>query len=233
MILPKLLNIRTMKIEVSITTLFFLILCSITIAQEKRIVITEVLNVRTGEGTDYDAIEQVKEGDTLIAFESEGTWTKIELASGETGYVSSEFLSPPLIDTNSSDLERQKSNSWFGTIFVIVAIVIILGAAKKTLFSKSISKNTQSKSDTQKSNETNLKDDNIYICKHCGTKDKNLNSLTFHFCHRSPTGKHQPLEGGIQEIYSCKHCGIKNKNLNSLTFQSCHRSPTGKHQPLF
>lgn len=122
--------------KVIITTLFFVGFYSMTFSQEKRLVTTKILNVRSGAGVNYDVINQVREGDTIISLETENTWSKIELTSGDIGYVSNEFISEPLtVETSQS--KDKKSNSWFGTIFIIVIVIILLNAARKTLFTSS------------------------------------------------------------------------------------------------
>ena len=71
-----------------------------------------------------------------------------------------------------------------------------------------------------------------YICKHCGDKQNDLSFFLILSCSKSPTGKHQPFEGGVQSEYICKHCGDKQNNLSFFLTLSCSKSPTGKHQPL-
>jgi hypothetical protein len=68
--------------------------------------------------------------------ETVNTWIKIELATGDIGYVSTEFLSEPLKEETSQSTDK-RSSSWFGTIFIIVSVIVLFNAARKTLFSTS------------------------------------------------------------------------------------------------
>lgn len=120
-----------------ITILFFIGFYSITFSQEKRLVTAKLLNMRSGAGVNYVAINQLKEGDTIFILETGNTWSKIELTSGEIGYVSNQYISEPLkIETSQSKVKKKVS--WFGTIFIIVIVLIIFNIVRKTLFSSPI-----------------------------------------------------------------------------------------------
>ncbi|MCF8255795.1 MAG: SH3 domain-containing protein [Bacteroidia bacterium] len=71
-----------------------------------------------------------------------------------------------------------------------------------------------------------------YLCKYCGHESSELKYLTASSCLKSPTGKHQPFEGGIQDNYICMDCGHVSSELKYLTASSCVRSPTGRHRPF-
>lgn len=51
------------------------------------------LNVRSGAGTSYSIISKVHKGDTVNIVGSSNGWYKIELSSGKTGWVSSDYVS--------------------------------------------------------------------------------------------------------------------------------------------
>ena len=55
---------------------------------------TQVLNVRSGPGTFYEAISHVKKGQTYTALlgQSYKGWVAIELENGEIGYVSEDYV---------------------------------------------------------------------------------------------------------------------------------------------
>lgn len=108
---------------------------TITYSQEKRLVTTKLLNVRSGTGVNYEVINQLREGDTVISLDAENTWSKIELVNGEIGYVSNEFLSEPLT-TDPSQSKHKKGDSKVGTIFIIVIVIgiILLNDVRKKIF---------------------------------------------------------------------------------------------------
>lgn len=214
------------------TTFGLFLITTLSFAQETKYVDTELLNVRSGAGTKYDVIDKISQGEKVIAYSTQGTWTEIELNNGTRGYVSTKFLSNTQNQKSSTD---KKGNSWVGYIIVIGFILYGLNKVRKFFGGGSSSfsgSNSNSQPQERRSEKPQPKPKQKYICKHCGFENENLGTLTFFSCQRSPTKKHQPLEGGVQEMYSCKHCGYQNKNLGTLTFFTCHRSPTGKHQPL-
>ena len=51
------------------------------------------LNVRKEASTNGEVLAQVKRGEALTLLEEGESWSKVRLANGETGYVSSRFLS--------------------------------------------------------------------------------------------------------------------------------------------
>ena len=60
---------------------------------KKGTVTTDTLNVRSGAGTSYSIISKVHKGDTVNIVGSSNGWYKIELSSGKTGWVSSDYVS--------------------------------------------------------------------------------------------------------------------------------------------
>ena len=60
---------------------------------KKGTVTTDTLNVRSGAGTSYSIISKVYKGDTVNIVGSSNGWYKIELSSGKTGWVSSDYVS--------------------------------------------------------------------------------------------------------------------------------------------
>jgi len=53
---------------------------------------TEELNVRKGPGVEFEAITQITTNERYEVVGQENGWTQIELASGETAYVSSDYV---------------------------------------------------------------------------------------------------------------------------------------------
>ena len=64
-----------------------------TTENKKGTVTTDTLNVRSGAGTSYSIISKVHKGDTVNIVGSSNGWYKIELSSGKTGWVSSDYVS--------------------------------------------------------------------------------------------------------------------------------------------
>lgn len=207
------------------TTFGLFLITTFSFAQETKYVDTELLNVRSGAGTKYDVIHKISQGEKVTAYSTKGTWTEIELNNGTRGYVSTKFLSNSQNQKSSTD---KKGNSWIGYLLVIGFVLYALNKVRKFFTGGSSSYSSSSNSQPREIEEVKP----IYICKYCGTKDKDLWSLTVQNCHDSPTKKHQALEGGIQSEYICEYCGTKDKNLWSLTRQNCHDSPTKKHRPF-
>lgn len=50
------------------------------------------LHVRTGKGTKYKSIAVVKKGYAFTKIQKYGNWTKVKMANGKVGYVSSKYL---------------------------------------------------------------------------------------------------------------------------------------------
>ncbi|HYC93246.1 MAG TPA: SH3 domain-containing protein [Thermoanaerobaculia bacterium] len=67
------------------------------VAEEKVIgtvrVTASALNVREEASTDAEVVTQVKKGESLSVLREDESWTKVRLASGETGWVASRFVS--------------------------------------------------------------------------------------------------------------------------------------------
>lgn len=56
-------------------------------------VTASALNVRKEASTDAEVVRQVKKGESLSVLREDESWTKVRLASGETGWVASRFVS--------------------------------------------------------------------------------------------------------------------------------------------
>lgn len=74
------------------TTFGLFLITTLSFAQETKYVDTELLNVRSGAGTKYEVIDKISQGEKVIAYSTQGTWTEIELNNGTRGYVSTKFL---------------------------------------------------------------------------------------------------------------------------------------------
>lgn len=69
-------------------------------------VTASALNVRSEASTDAEVLAQVKKGTALDVLAHDDSWTKVRLASGETGWVSSRFVS-----SGSKAAPKPKKNS--------------------------------------------------------------------------------------------------------------------------
>ncbi len=192
---------------------------------KKYYITTNVLNVREGKGKDFKVIKKLKKGDKINVVSNEGEWTQISLEDGKIGYVSSEFIS-------NKPKDNKEKSSWLGYI-AIGGFIFLSMFSKGSKSDSSNNTNSSRKSVTEKKSVQKEKVfEPVFICRYCGFENKNLGTLTFCSCSKSPTGKHIPYDKGVQPLYYCKHCGYKNKNLGTLTFCSCSNSPTGRHEPL-
>lgn len=180
------------------------------------------LNVRKGEGANFDVVYQLDKGDSLVVIAKNEEWAEISTSKGN-GFVSSKYIS-------IENPEKSKESDWV-TYLVIGGIVLFALFSKKGSSSSSGTSSSKSSTDSKPTAKPKIEKPK-FICKYCGYENENLSTLTFFSCSKSPSGKHIPYEKGVQPIYYCKHCGYSNKNLGTLTFFSCSKSPSGKHQPL-
>jgi len=71
------------------------------------------------------------------------------------------------------------------------------------------------------------------VCKWCGSDNFSaLMQMILSSCRKSPTGRHEPYEGGQKPEYYCKHCGQSAVNLRQLILTPCRKSPHGYHEPM-
>ncbi len=129
------------------TTFGLFLITTLSFAQETKYVDTELLNVRSGAGTKYDVIDKISQGEKVIAYSTQGTWTEIELNNGTRGYVSTKFLSNSQNKSSSSD---KKGNSWVG--YIIVIGFILYGLNKVLKFFGGGSSSSSSKPNSQERN---------------------------------------------------------------------------------
>ena len=73
-----------------------------------------------------------------------------------------------------------------------------------------------------------------YYCKHCGTSNSSLSSLTANPCMRHPLGpnkgRHELYEGSEKSKYQCKFCGTSNSSLSYLVSNPCMKHPLGPNK---
>jgi len=75
-----------------VLTLLLSLLPGVAMAGQEATVDTEILNVRSGPGTDnYPVIAKLSLGTKVPVLENRGDWLKVELADGRTGWVAAEY----------------------------------------------------------------------------------------------------------------------------------------------
>lgn len=228
--------------------IFFIVLfCGIfSFAKETKYVNANVLNARSGAGTQYDVIEKIKMNDKVEVLSSNGEWAEIELKNGVKGFVNTKFLSDTKKENSGATKKKSLSLAeiFLGVIAGILTIVALIKDTFKKLFGSSDGNN---KTDTKAAEvKPEIKKEVVmpiqenvkvvkpqYACKCCGYLYDSLERLVSDSCSLSPTKHHQPLEGGVKDIYFCKYCGMQHKNLSILVYSSCYKSPTKKHQPFY
>ncbi len=234
--------------------IFILFSTQTLFSQETKYVNTELLNVRSGPGKNYDVLDSAPKGEKINVLSAKGNWTQIQLDSGIKGFVSSKFLST---DIPSSEKTNSETGTWWkailGTVGFLLLVKVFSGkkssssssenssrslrsTSPKKLSSNDSSKSATSTIPTNKSNSVTEKSSpprcEKYFCKYCGSHDYSIRSLTVNRCSNSPSGKHQPFEGEESDKYFCKYCGSHDYSIKSLTVNRCSNSPNSKHQPF-
>jgi hypothetical protein len=242
-IIPKIYNSLNLGIKIKhivITYLVGLIGLALTIDNKppKPIdkntfyITAKTLNIRKGEGKQYDVLYKLNKGDKISVIEKGESWSKISSSQGD-GFASNKYIS----NTNPKDSGEDNILT-----YIIIGAIVLYGVFSKSGSSNSggsskprstpPSRPTSSPKSAPKPTPKPTPQKPKHICKHCGFENTSLHTLTTFSCSNSPTRKHQPFEGGIQSKYICKDCGFENSSMHTLTTFSCSNSPTGKHRPF-
>lgn len=114
-----------------IFTLALLLISFITFSQTEFKVNTELLNVRSGAGTGYDVVGQIKFNEKIVELSKSGNWSEIKTEELQ-GFVSSKYLSPI---NHKSEIEKGDISiiGWAFAIGIFGFIIVKL----KNLFSGS------------------------------------------------------------------------------------------------
>lgn len=229
--------------------IFILFSTQTLFSQETKYVNTELLNVRSGPGKNYEVLDTAPKGEKVNILSVKGNWTHIQLDSGIRGFVSSKFLST---DIPSSEKTNSETGTWWkailGTVGFLFLVKIFSGKKSSSTSSRDYSnpdttkQNVPSISVTKKSNtplkeksQTSAQDYQLkekFYCKFCGTEDNSLYFLTSRKCGKSSSGFHMPFEGVKENKYLCKFCGSEEKSLYFLTSRKCVKSSNDYHQPF-
>lgn len=194
------------------------------------------LNVREGKDIKFEILYKLKKGSAVKVIKEHNDWVEINTSKGK-GFVSKKYLSK----------KKPKSNKLL--TYIIIGGFILYSLSSNKSRSNNTSKQKKKKSSEKKERKSSYHVEDVskklpskpikqktedprHICKHCGWSSTNLAQLTVTGCAKSPSKKHEPFEGGIQETYICKHCGWSSSNLAQLTVTGCAKSPTSKHQPF-
>lgn len=90
------------------------------VGSEEFKVTAESLNVRSGPGTNYPVIGGVTKGQKFVPSEAEhnGTWGKIKLPNGRTGWVSMQYMKSTgnCTEENNSSSSQTKEENWEGVV---------------------------------------------------------------------------------------------------------------------
>lgn len=80
--------------KVAFIGICLVLFCSVS--QAETLYISDFLRItmRTGPGVDYKIIEMIKSGQTVTVLEQGPEWTKIQLPTGQEGWVLNRFLTP-------------------------------------------------------------------------------------------------------------------------------------------
>ena len=189
---------------------------------EQYYVTASKLNVRKGSGTNHDVVYKLEKGDKVEIISQTNDWTEIKTTQGQ-GYVSSKYIS-------TEKPESSETPEWL--TYLIIGGIILYGLFSKKGGAGSGGSSKPRSTPTSRPSSKPKPQKPKHICKHCGFENESLQTLTALSCSKSPTGKHQPFEGGVQSKYICKDCGFENKSLQTLTALSCSKSTTGKHRPF-
>lgn len=169
-----------------------------TFSQETKYVNADILNVREKATSQSEVINKIKRGQKIKVFSSEGKWSKVILDNGETGYVSSDFLS----DSNKTVKSKIKDSIILYILFGVIFISILYRKVK------SFGRNSPSKfpRSANKTLEHNLK---WYHCGLCNTvikKDKNPANSNFS-CQNKTWHKWEEIGTVGNTNFQCQRCG--------------------------
>lgn len=68
-----------------------------------------LLNVRSGPGTEYSRLNQVRKGETLPVYKKEASWLLVRLADDSTGWVSEDYVSYPSNHQNGESVSIESN----------------------------------------------------------------------------------------------------------------------------
>ena len=218
-------------------------------SQEARYIDTELLNVRSGPGKNYEVLDTAPKGEKVIFISTKGNWTQIQMDSGIKGFVSSKFVinTPPTSQKINND-----PGKWWKVPLGIVGFLLIVKFFGSKKCSSTSSRDYSKTFKTQQNMGSNAVVETVNIsskekpsiapkpiqkkeklyCKFCGREETNLFFLTSGKCQKSSSGYHMPFEGDVEKKYLCKFCGREESNLFFLTSRKCNKSTSKYHQPL-
>ena len=104
-----------------IFTFAFLLFSFLTFSQTKSTVNTELLNVRSGAGTKYDVVGQIKLNEKVIEIYKSGNWSEIKTDEFQ-GFVSSKYISP----INGKSKNEEDDDSIFSWLIALGIIGLLL-----------------------------------------------------------------------------------------------------------
>jgi len=104
-----------------IFTFSFLLISFLTFSQTEYTVNTELLNVRSGAGTEYEVVGQVKLNQKVLEISKSGNWSEIKTDDFQ-GFVSSKYINK--VNNNSNKEDDNSIVSWLIGLGILGYILI-------------------------------------------------------------------------------------------------------------
>ncbi len=125
------LSYRIMRIKSGILTgTLLLLLPLVVLASEEYIVKATVLNVRSGPGTEYNVVFQLRQGEIINLVNTQNSnWYKIETDTG-TGFVAARYVTP-ITDNGNLPLNNFQLMGLIIGVTTILLIFLLRGNALK------------------------------------------------------------------------------------------------------
>jgi len=209
----------------------------------------KVLNVRSGPGLTYPVVSKFSFGDSVLIDSIDSGWGQVINNGKIGGYAYTKYLSKNFkAKSKHIKAPKKESNSWVGTIIVIILIIYILGKvfggdSGKSSKNKTVPKvrdrvpvstiniKTPIKQNMETIRESIPKHNNVY-CKYCGQLSSTVQMLTGGNCRKNPDGQHHVVyEGSEKSQYICKYCGHPASSIQMLTGGHCLKNQTGFCEP--
>lgn len=197
--------------------LFFLLSITIlTKGQEIKYVTATSLNIRQGEGIKYPIIMSISEGDSLKVKSENNGWSKVETFSGETGYVSTKYLT----EQRKNNTSNKPESSWVGTLITLGVMVYLFFKVRNWFLGIFNPRKYNSRTNTSKTSNSRPVSSkkevvSVYLStvKDDGTWIKTYDSNGKHIETKASGGER--VVGVASDFYvTQKDCWIKTYNVN-------------------
>lgn len=206
-----------------IYTLLILFISNSLFAQQYYQVTTDVLNVRNSADKNSEIISKLNLGDSIYVAEYSDDWSKVRLASGNEGYVSSKYISKDYKYSEENKKDDKTSPWLFYTVF---ALIILIGVFKGS--AKVNSNSRPNKSANNSSNKIITKPKQLfwYMCKNCGKTVRQSSTPNYVGCQSNHKFHEWTKLAEVGETnYQCRNCGT---DINAKSTPSYVGCPTEK-----